>query len=92
MLTAAYIATRALWMPIGLHFAWNVVEAGFGTAVSGKSSEFGGLVHTAPAGPPALTGGSSGPEAGVAGILSCLVAAAFLLRSAIRKGRIYARW
>ncbi|GLY41880.1 hypothetical protein Amsp01_079030 [Amycolatopsis sp. NBRC 101858] len=91
MLTAAYIATRALWMPIGIHFAWNVVEAGFGTAVSGKSSEFGSLIHTALSGPPALTGGSFGPEAGVAGILSCLVAAVFLLRSARRTGRIAAR-
>ena len=91
MLTAAYIATRALWLPIGIHFAWNVVEAGFGTAVSGKSSEFGGLASTALSGSPVLTGGSFGPEAGVAGILSCLVTAAFLLVFAIRAGRIRRR-
>ncbi|PRY39699.1 CPBP family intramembrane glutamic endopeptidase [Umezawaea tangerina] len=88
LLTAAHVATGALWLPIGVHFAWNVVEAGFGTAVSGKTSEFGGLVHTALSGSPVLTGGSFGPEAGVAGILSCLVAAAFLLRSAVRGGRV----
>ncbi|HWO65679.1 MAG TPA: type II CAAX endopeptidase family protein [Umezawaea sp.] len=91
MLTAAYIATRALWMPIGIHFAWNVVEAGFGTAVSGKSTGFGGLASTTLSGSPVLTGGSFGPEAGVAGILSCLVTAAFLLVFAIRSGRIRRR-
>lgn len=91
MLGAAYVATRALWLPIGIHFAWNVVEAGFGTAVSGKTSEFGGLVRTTLSGPGAVTGGSFGPEAGVAGILVCVVAAAFLLRHAIRHGRIVRR-
>ncbi|MFG1642876.1 CPBP family intramembrane glutamic endopeptidase [Amycolatopsis sp. NPDC049252] len=91
LLTAAYIATRALWLPIGIHFAWNVVEAGFGTAVSGKSSEFGGLATTTLSGSPVLTGGSFGPEAGAAGILCCLVTSAFLLAFARRTGRIRGR-
>jgi membrane protease YdiL (CAAX protease family) len=88
LLTASYIATRALWMPIGIHFAWNVAEAGFGTAVSGKSSEFGGLIQTSLSGPTALTGGTFGPEAGLAGILTCLATAALLLRHAVRTDRI----
>lgn len=69
LLGAAYVATRALWMPIGIHFAWNLVEAGFGTAVSGKTNEFGSVVHTTLSGPTWLTGGSFGPEAGAAAIL-----------------------
>lgn len=88
MLGAAYMATRALWLPIGIHFAWNVAEAGFGTAVSGKSSEFGGLIQTSLSGPTALTGGTFGPEAGLAGILTCLATAALLLRHAVRTDRI----
>ncbi|WP_030559105.1 CPBP family intramembrane glutamic endopeptidase, partial [Streptomyces exfoliatus] len=28
MLGAAYIATRSLWLPIGLHFGWNFAAAG----------------------------------------------------------------
>ncbi|GAB2844710.1 hypothetical protein GCM10027176_55560 [Actinoallomurus bryophytorum] len=87
MLGAAYMATRALWLPIGIHFAWNVAEAGFGTAVSGKSSEFGGLIQTRLSGPTALTGGTFGPEAGLAGILTCLATAALLLRHAVRTDR-----
>jgi membrane protease YdiL (CAAX protease family) len=88
LLGAAYMATRALWLPIGIHFAWNVAEAGFGTAVSGKSSEFGGLIQTSLSGPTALTGGTFGPEAGLAGILTCLATAALLLRHAVRTDRI----
>lgn len=82
----AYMATRSLWVPIGVHFAWNLVESGFGTAVSGKTSEFGSLVNTVLVGPSALTGGSFGPEAGVAAIGTCLVTAVFLLLWARRGG------
>jgi uncharacterized protein len=88
MLGAAYMATRALWLPIGIHFAWNIAEAGFGTAVSGKSSESGGLIQTSLSGPTALTGGTFGPEAGLAGILTCLATAALLLRHTVRTDRI----
>ncbi|QTR02783.1 CPBP family intramembrane metalloprotease, partial [Saccharothrix algeriensis] len=36
--TAAYVATRSLWLPIGLHFAWNFTHAGiFGVALSGSA-------------------------------------------------------
>lgn len=91
MLGAGYAATRTLWLPIGIHFAWNVFEAGFGTAVSGKTSEFGSLVRTTLLGPPALTGGSFGPEAGAGGIGACLFTAACLLWWAHRNGRIVRR-
>jgi membrane protease YdiL (CAAX protease family) len=38
MLGAAYIATRALWLPIGLHLGWNMAESGiFGSTVSGST-------------------------------------------------------
>lgn len=34
MLGAAYVATRTLWVPIGLHLAWNFAETGiFGILV-----------------------------------------------------------
>lgn len=91
LLGAGYIATRTLWLPIGIHFAWNVFEAGFGTAVSGKSSEFGSLIQTALSGSPVLTGGSFGPEAGAAAIFSCLLAATLMLRYGARRGHIVRR-
>jgi membrane protease YdiL (CAAX protease family) len=82
MLAVAYTATRSLWLPIGLHFAWNFVQSGvFGTAVSGSASE-PGLLHTVLSGPAALTGGTFGPEAGLFALLCCLVTTALLLRRA----------
>lgn len=39
MLTAAYVATRKLWVPIGLHFGWNFAASGiFSTEVSGNDT------------------------------------------------------
>ncbi|MFC4592441.1 CPBP family intramembrane glutamic endopeptidase [Sphaerisporangium corydalis] len=92
MLGAAYVASRTLWLPIGLHFAWNLSEAGvFGTAVSGTANEFDGLLHTSLSGPSVLTGGTFGPEASLIAMLTCAVPAVILLRKAMREGRIVRR-
>ncbi|MFD2419644.1 CPBP family intramembrane glutamic endopeptidase [Amycolatopsis pigmentata] len=91
LLGAGYMATRTLWVPIGLHFAWNTFEAGFGTAVSGKTSEFGSLIQTTLTGSPVVTGGSFGPEAGVAAIFSCLLAAGLMIAYGVRRGNIVRR-
>src|SRR5215471_12346698 len=38
LLAAMYVATRSLWLPIGLHWAWNVFEGPvWGSPVSGLS-------------------------------------------------------
>jgi membrane protease YdiL (CAAX protease family) len=38
LLAGLYAATRSLWLPIGVHWAWNLFEGPvFGTAVSGNS-------------------------------------------------------
>jgi membrane protease YdiL (CAAX protease family) len=82
MLAVAYTATRSLWLPIGLHFAWNFLQGGvFGTAVSGAESE-PGLLRTVLSGPDALTGGAFGPEAGLFALLCCGVVTALLWRGA----------
>jgi membrane protease YdiL (CAAX protease family) len=67
MLAAAYVLTRSLWLPIGLHFGWNFTEGGvFGAAVSGGTVH--GLIHAPLSGPSYLTGGQFGPEASVAAV------------------------
>jgi hypothetical protein len=82
MLAVAYTVTQSLWLPIGLHFAWNFLQGGvFGTAVSGAAAE-PGLLRTVLSGPEALTGGSFGPEAGLFALLCCGVVTALLLRRA----------
>lgn len=63
-LGAAYMATRTLWLPIGIHFAVNLLQGSvLGLAVSGKESQ--GLFVSEVAGPPLWTGGAFGLEASV---------------------------
>jgi hypothetical protein len=72
----AYLRTRSLWMPIGIHFIWNFLM-GFimGLPVSGlalPASVLQARVH----GAAWLTGAEYGPEAG--GLATCVIAAATL--------------
>lgn len=79
----AFMVTRRLWLPIGLHAAWNLFEGPvLGFPVSGIS--FPSAVSTLITGPRLWTGGSFGPEAGLLGILAA-VAGAVLLFAAYRK-------
>ncbi|MFI6817725.1 lysostaphin resistance A-like protein [Nonomuraea sp. NPDC050328] len=92
MLAAAYVATRSLWLPIGLHFAWNFTQAGiFGVTISGSDVPPEGLLNVTLSGPTALTGGTFGPEASLFALLVCLVPTLLLLRRAARTGRIRPR-
>jgi uncharacterized protein len=85
LLAAAYALTRSLWLPIGLHFGWNFTEGGiFGASVSGGTSK--GLFHIPLSGPVYLTGGEFGPEASVAAVGVCLVAALVMLVLAAQRG------
>ncbi|GAA0461026.1 CAAX amino protease [Paractinoplanes deccanensis] len=82
MLGAAYVATRSLWLPIGLHLGWNFAESGlFGATVSGSDGTVGGLVRGVAHGPAAISGGEFGPEASVFAILAGLVLTVVFLRS-----------
>lgn len=64
-LAVAYLRTRALWLPTGIHFAWNFFQGyGLGLPVSGIALPVTVLraeVH----GEAWLTGGNYGPEGGV---------------------------
>jgi membrane protease YdiL (CAAX protease family) len=88
MLTAAYVATRRLWLPIGLHFGWNLAgSAIFSTEVSGSDTPQG-LLDTALSGPMLITGGDFGPEGSLYSILFCTLATIVLLWMAHRRGRL----
>jgi uncharacterized protein len=69
MLGAAYMCTRSLWLPIGIHFGWNFMQGGvYGAAVSGH--ELGkSLLQTTIEGNQLLTGGAFGPESSVQAIV-----------------------
>jgi membrane protease YdiL (CAAX protease family) len=60
----AYVLTRQLWLPIGLHLGWNFFEGTvFGFQVSGL--ETFRIIEQTVHGPVFITGGFFGPEAGV---------------------------
>lgn len=90
MLGAAYIATRTLWLPIGIHFAWNFAEGGiFGTEISGNNTPQG-LLDGVLSGSSMVTGGAFGPEGSVYSVAAGLIATIAFLWLARRRGTIVA--
>ncbi|GAA3552631.1 type II CAAX endopeptidase family protein [Amycolatopsis ultiminotia] len=88
MLTAAYVATRKLWVPIGLHFGWNFAAGGiFSTQVSGNGTSQG-LLNATTSGPDYLTGGAFGPEGSVISVGFCVVATIAFMWVAYRRGNV----
>jgi uncharacterized protein len=87
LLAAAYMATRSLWLPIGIHAAWNFAQGGvFGVTVSGGKVE--GLLQGELTGPDLISGGRFGAEASVVAVTVCLIAGIGFCVMAIRKRRI----
>ncbi|MFN8387438.1 MAG: CPBP family intramembrane glutamic endopeptidase [Anaerolineales bacterium] len=85
LLAAAYVYSRRLWIPIGIHFAWNFVQGGiFGVAVSGMESE--GLLKSTLSGPMLLSGGEFGAEASIFAVIVCLSAGIYFLWMSYRQG------
>jgi membrane protease YdiL (CAAX protease family) len=63
-LAYGWVRTRQLWLSIGLHIGWNFFEGTiFGFPVSGLPTFR--LIEHSPNGPPLITGGAFGPEAGL---------------------------
>lgn len=68
------IRTNNIWGVCGLHAAWNWSQGNiFGFAVSGQSADTGSLMHLKLIGAEWFTGGSFGPEAGVASTVVLLL-------------------
>ena len=68
-----YSLTRSLWVVIGLHAAWNLVQGMFfGAIVSGSGAPAPGLLVSESVGPDWLTGGTFGPEASPVTVLVML--------------------
>ena len=76
LLSLAYLRTGRLWMPIGVHFAWNfTLGTLFGLPVSGVDL-FAVVVKARADGPLWLTGGDYGIEASLTGTVAILVGTA----------------
>jgi uncharacterized protein len=91
MLGAAYMLTRSLWLPMGLHAAWNFTQGEvYDIPVSG--TEVHGLVDARLNGPPLLTGNGFGLEASLIAIVVATAFGLWLLWLAIRRGEVMQPW
>jgi len=84
VVVGGFLLTRRLWFCVGLHWAWNLLQALYSVSVSGMGTK--GLLDGHVTGPAWLTGGSFGVEASLPTLLLSLIAASFLLRRAHQKG------
>lgn len=82
-LAVAYLRTRSLWFPMGVHWAWNwALGALFGLPVSGINDLAPHpLLRGTDLGPAWLTGGSYGIEGGVACTITLVVSTLFIWRT-----------
>src|SRR5688572_2322613 len=76
----AYLKTRDLWFPTGLHLAWNWTQGSiFGVEVSGLTDIVKApLMRESDAGPAWLTGGDYGIEGGVITTAAIVISTAVL--------------
>jgi len=67
----AYLRTRSLWLPLGLHWSWNwALGWFFGLPVSGLKLASHPLLKASDTGPIWLNGGSYGIEGGIASTIA----------------------
>lgn len=83
LLGAAFLWRRNLWFAMGLHFAWNALEALLGIPVSGHSSA--GLFTVKVNGAALLTGGDFGLEGSIVPVMVSLLIAIPMLVGAVRQ-------
>ena len=85
--SAAYLKTRTLWLPFGLHLMWNWFQGAiFGIEVSGITSlTTAPLLREIDAGPIWLTGENYGIEGGIACTIALIVSTLFVWFTPILK-------
>jgi len=84
----AFLATRRLWLCIGLHWSWNFAQGGlFGLPISGLVVG-PGLLSGRTVGPEWATGGAFGLEASAVTLVCTAGVCLFLARVALRRGHV----
>lgn len=91
MLGGAYMLTRSLWVPIGLHFGWNVTQGlVWDVPVSGNGVD--GVVNARLLGNELISGGAFGLEASVIAVVLAGGFGVWLVKRAHDKGEVMAPW
>ena len=87
LLGAAYKYSGTLWLPVGIHWAWNYTQGNiFGFAVSGQGAG-DSFLKVVTSGPDLVTGGAFGAEASVISVVLGASIAALLVWLYVRKSR-----
>ena len=85
LLGAAYKWSGNLWLPIGIHWAWNYTQGNiFGLEVSGVAMGEH-VISTTVNGPDIITGGAFGPEASIVCVFFGLLLTIFFLTNCYRR-------
>jgi len=85
-LAAAYLRTRSLWFPLGVHWAWNWAQGSvFGIPVSGIKITDYPVFRAMDHGPAWLTGGSYGLEGGAACTIALVLSTIYIWRTSLVK-------
>jgi hypothetical protein len=80
----AYLRSRDLWLPIGLHFGWNFTLTLFGVNVSGLKMKVTGYEMIWNVGD-LWSGGAYGPEASVLTSVVLVALAVYLVKAPVRR-------
>jgi membrane protease YdiL (CAAX protease family) len=80
----AYLRSRDLWLPLGLHFGWNFTLPLFGTTLSGLKMNVTGYVMSWTAGP-LWSGGEYGPEASILTSVVLILLSVYVWKAPIRR-------
>lgn len=82
----AYMKTRSLWLPFGIHFAWNFSQTTlFGFPTSGLLDRAQVLFPTEQRGPEWISGGEFGPEGGILATLAIVLCLWYILKARFLK-------
>lgn len=81
-LSIAYMKTRSLYLPFGLHVSWNFSQTViFGFPTSGIAFESFRSVSLIQSGPEWITGGGFGPEGGILASVALIASTWYILKS-----------
>lgn len=70
----AWFVTHQLWLPLGIHAGWKFFEGiVFGFPLNGQGKHYFHWIEQTVVGPPWLTGGELGPDAGLVSIVAIVL-------------------
>jgi hypothetical protein len=78
LFSCAYLVSRSLWLPIGLHIGWNLAEIHL-LGLPGSGMTEPALIRSVVHGPEVVTGGAFGPEGGLLGLAAIVLGIIILL-------------